>query len=107
MFAHHAPRPFGAAIAARTDGQIEALGGFTFPAKRGTAGRGRREPVFFQRPAEFDRHTKLRSAAPFTPSRPAVPLSRAGAFVASNADRRRGRGLTGPLTPAWARLPRN
>src|SRR6185312_132032 len=48
VFAHHAPRPFGLAVAARADGQVE--------------GRGRRGGLTpwhvarFDRTPEFDRH---------------------------------------------------
>jgi hypothetical protein len=49
MLAHHAPRPFGAAVAARTDRQIEAV-----LAGRLRFDRRRADP--FERPTEFDCH---------------------------------------------------
>ena len=68
MLAHHAPRPFGAAVAARTYRQIEAFG-------RGSASTGEGRPRS-QRPAEFDRHGALRIAArSFYPFRPDPPLA--------------------------------
>ena len=48
IFAHHAPGPFGAAIAARTDGEVESVG------RR--LGLHRGEAALFERTAEFDRH---------------------------------------------------
>ena len=39
MLAHHAPRPFGAAVAARADREVETLLGHGLPPRRGTGGR--------------------------------------------------------------------